>query len=130
MIATGLDGDGVAELVTEIADLLSIGDQVGGPRNTVNTDAFGCQTGRDLVAHDVDCVGARADECDPHLGDRLGEIAVLRKEAVTRMYCVCAGALDDIEQLCGVDIRLGGSLSAKRKSFICQAHVKRVPVEI
>ena len=41
--------------------------------------------GRDLVAHQADGFGARADEDEAALLDALGEIGVLRQEAVARM---------------------------------------------
>ena len=46
----------------------------------------------DLVAHRADRVGRRADEGQPGVGDRLGEVGVLGQEAEARVDRVGAGA--------------------------------------
>ena len=57
--------------------------------------------GLDLVAHDADVLGARADEGDAVRFEDLGELGVLRQEAVARMDRVGAGDLAGGED-CGM----------------------------
>ena len=63
--------------------------------------AFTACFGRDLVAHQADVFGPRADEGDAVLGDDLGEARILGKKAVARMDRFRAGDLagrDDLRE--------------------------------
>ena len=62
----------------------SSGDVSGSdrPGTPGHAGLLGGEAGADLVAHDLDGLGRRADEGDAALGDGPGEVGVLREEAV------------------------------------------------
>ena len=60
--------------------------------------------GLDLVAHQADVLGLRADEMQIVLGEDFGEAGVLRQEAVAGMHGVGAGDLAGREQRRDVEI--------------------------
>ena len=124
-----LDGDRVAVLLAEVDDLLRIGDQLGGAGHAVHLDLLRSEARGDLVAHHIDRGGARPDEGHTHLGDGLGEVAVLREEAVAGVDRLRSGLLDHIEELLGVDIALRCGLSAEGERLVREPNVEGVAVE-
>ena len=91
---------------------------------------LGGDAARHLVAHDLDGLGRRADEGDAPLGDGPGEVGVLGEEAVAGVHRLGAGALDDLEDLLGVEVALGRRLPAEGVGLVGEADVQRVAVEV
>ena len=88
----------------------------------------GRRLGRDLVAHQPDVLGRRADEDDAVLLDDLGEVGVLRQEAVARMDGVGAGDLAGRQQGRDVEVALRRRRRADAHALVGEAHVHRVGV--
>ena len=104
------------------------GDGAVGARHHGDAEALGGLLGLDLVAHDADVLGRRADEGDAVLLEDLGEAGVLRQEAVARMDGVGAGDLAGGEQARNVEIALGGRRRADADALVGEAHVHGVGV--
>jgi hypothetical protein len=84
--------------------------------------------GGDLVAEVADRLRARPDPDQPGVDDGLGEVGVLRKEAVAGVDRVGAGLLGGVEHLLEHQVGLGGGLAAQRERLVGQPHVGRVGV--
>ena len=84
--------------------------------------------GRDLVAHDADRLGRRADEGEAALLDALGEVGVLRQEAVAGVDRLGVGHLGggDDRRHVEVALRRGGRADADR--LVGELDVLRVAV--
>ena len=75
----------------------------------------------------IDC-GLGPDPDQPRVDDGLGEIGVLRKEAVAGVDRVGAGLGRCVEQLVEVEVGLRGGLAAERERLIGKPDVRRVGV--
>ena len=105
----GLDQHGKAHLLGDLHRLGLAGDRAVGPGHDRECRGFlAVSLACDLVAHDADVLGRRADEGDLVLLQDLGEAGVLREEAVAGMHRVGAGDLAGGEQAGNVEIALGG----------------------
>ena len=91
---------------------------------------LGRVAGADLVAHDLDGLGRRADEGHAPLGDGPGEVGVLREEAVAGVDGVGPALLDDVEDGLGVEVALGRRLAPEGVGLVGQADVEGVAVEL
>ena len=111
-------------------DLVGRGEDLGPAGHTGHPGLLGRVARADLVAHDLDGLGRRADEGHATLGDGPGEVGVLGEEAVAGMDGVGAALLDDAEDGLGVEVALGGGLAPERVGLVGQAHVQRVAVEL
>ena len=60
------------------------------PGTPCDAGLLGGDAARDLVAHDLDGLGRRADEGDAPLGDGPGEVGVLGEEPVAGVHAVGA----------------------------------------
>ena len=87
----GLDRDRQAVLLGEGDDLVGAGDRVGGAGDQRGAGALGDVPGGDLVAEVADGLRGRADPGQAGVQDRLGELGVLREEAVAGVDGVGAG---------------------------------------
>ena len=105
-----------------------VGDGAVRARHDRDAEALGRLLGLDLVAHDADVLGRRADEGDAVLLQDLGEARVLRQEAVAGMDGVGAGDLAGGEQARDVEIALGRRRRADADALVGQAHVHGVGV--
>ena len=95
-------------------------DAALGARHHRDAEPLGGALGLDLVAHQADMGGLRADEVDAVLVEDLGEARVLREEAVARMHRVGAGDLAGGEQRRNVEIAV-----ARRRAGRCTRSRRR-----
>src|SRR5207245_1631809 len=62
--------------------------------------------------------------------DGSGKVGVLGEEAVAGVHRIGAAALDELQDLLGVEVALGRRLPAERVRLVREPHVQRVAVEI
>ena len=79
-----LDDDRVAEGLGDLAGLVEGGDRTVGAGDAGHAERLHRLLGGDLVAHDADVLGGRADEGDAVVLDDLHEVRVLGEKAVAR----------------------------------------------
>ena len=84
--------------------------------------------GLDLVAHQADMRGLRADEMDVVLVEDFGEARVLGQEAVAGMHGVGAGDLAGREQRRDVEIAVARGRRADADAFVGEPHMHGVGV--
>ncbi len=125
-----LDRDWPAVLVPEGHDLGDVGDGIDGAGNDVDTRRGRGLPRRDLVAHDLDRLGWRADPHRAAGGDRPGEVGVLGEEAVAGVDRLGAAALDRAEDDVGVEVALGRGVPTQRVGLVGVPHVQRVTIEV
>ncbi len=93
-----------------------------------DAEALGGALGLDLVAHQADVLGARADELDAVLGQNLGEARILGQEAVARVHGVGAGDLAGGEQRRNVEVALARGRLPDAHALVGEPHMHRVGV--
>ena len=103
-------------------------DRAVGAGHHRNAEPLGGALGLDLVAHDADVLGLRADEMQIVLGEDFGEAGVLRQEAVAGMHRVGAGDLAGREQRGHVEIAVLRRRRADADAFVGEAHMHGVGV--
>ena len=110
----------------------SSGEVSGSERpGTPATPTFSAASrGTDLVPHDLDGLGWRADEGHAQAGDGAREVGVLGEEAVARVDAVGAALVDGLEDRLGVEVALGRRLAAEGVRLVCHAHVEGVAIQI
>ncbi len=79
--------------------------------------------GRDLVAHQADAVGGRADKDEAGLFHALGKVRVLGQEAVAGVDGLRIGHLGGRDDGGHVQVRQRRRGRADADGFVCQAHV-------
>ena len=84
--------------------------------------------GLDLVAHQADVLGLRADEVDVVLFEDFGEARVLGQEAVARMHGVGAGDLAGGEQRRNVEIAVARRRRPDADALVGEPHMHGVGV--
>jgi hypothetical protein len=114
-----LDQHRIADLVRPRAALLEVGDAAIGAGHAGHAEALHGLLGGDLVAHDADMLGGRADEDQLVLLDDLGELGVLRQEAVAGVDRLGAG------DLAGGDDRGNVEIAARRAAGRCTRSHRR-----
>ena len=124
----GLDQHGEAHLLGDLHRLRLVGDGAVRARHDRNAEPLGRLLGLDLVAHDADVLGRRADEGDLVLFQDLGEARVLGQEAVARMDGVGAGDLAGGEQARDVQVALGRGRRADADTLVGEPHVHGVGI--
>ncbi len=77
----------------------------------------------DLVAHDANMLGARADEGDAVRFQNFGELGVFRQEAVARMDRVSAGDFAGSEDLVHVEVAVARWRRPDAHALVSQAHM-------
>ena len=100
-----LHQDGEAYRLPDRQGVIVGRDRAIGAGHDRDAEPLGGLLGFDLVAHQADVLGLRADEMQIMFGEDLGEAGVLRQEAVTGMHSVGARNLAGREQ-CG-DVEIG-----------------------
>ena len=125
-----LDRDGQAVLLGEGDDLVRAGDRVGGAGHQRGAGPLGDVPGGDLVAEVADRLRRRADPGQPGVDDGLGEVGVLRQEAVAGVDGVGAGLARPPRGLADVQVAGGGGVAAERVRLVGGADVRRVPVRV
>ena len=124
----GLDGHRPAVGRAEGLDLGRIDDGLGGARHRSHAGPDGRAPRRDLVSHDFDGGGRRADEGDPAGGDGPGEVGVLAEEPVAGVHRVGAAALHGGDDGVGSQVALGRGRATQRVGLIREPHMHRVAV--
>ena len=84
--------------------------------------------GRDLVTHQANGLGARADEDEAGFFDHFGEIGVLGEKAVTRVDGHCTGYLGGGDDGRDVEVGFSTGRSADTDGFVGQQHMFELPV--
>ena len=102
-----LDDDRIADLGRERLGLFEVRDRAVRARNQRQAQGTGGALGLDLVAHHPDMLGLRADEDQAVRLDDLGELGVLREEAVTGMDRIRARNLGRRDDVGDVEIAVG-----------------------
>ena len=127
--AGGFDDHRVTDLPRDLHDFLRIvGKRAFGPRDAGNAGLDHGHLGADLVAHEPDSVGARADEHEARALDLLGEVRVFRQEPVARVDRLRVGHFCRGDDRRNVEIapRRGGGPDAH--GFVRQAHILRLAI--
>jgi BirA family biotin operon repressor/biotin-[acetyl-CoA-carboxylase] ligase len=125
-----LDGHRPAVLLAEGHHLVGRGEELGGAGHAGHARLLGGDAGRHLVPHDLDGLGRGTDEGHAPGGDGPREVGVLAEEAVAGVDAVGAGALDDVEDLGGVEVALARRPAPERVGLIGQPDVEAVTVEV
>ena len=82
----------------------------------------------DLVAHQADRLGPRADELEAALLDAFGEVGVLGQEAVTRVDRDGVGDLGRADDRRHVEVTVARGRRADADGFVGEQHVLQVAV--
>ena len=98
------------------------------PGTTGMPSRCGGALGLDLVAHDADVLGLRADEMRCRAREDLGEARVLGQEAVARMHRVGAGDLAGGEQRRDVEVAVARRRRADAHALVGKPHMHGVGV--
>ena len=93
------------------------------PGHRGHAPGLDCPLGGDLVAHDLDRLGARADEHDPRVGARTCELRILGEEAETRVDRVGARATRGIQHPLDRQVALRSRSGPEPHGFVGEAHV-------
>jgi hypothetical protein len=109
----GLDRHRNAVFAGERHHLVGVLHRIGGARHQGGLRACGDVAGGHLVAEVADGLRARADPDQPGVDDGLGEIGVLREEAVAGMDRVRAGLGRGVEDLAEVPPRAKASSASR-----------------
>ena len=125
---TGLDQHRIADgrrLVGQEGRLLVVAVVAGRQRHA----GLGHQRlGGRLAAHRADGRCRRADEDDAGRGAGLGELVVLRQEAVARVHGLRAGGLGGVEDLVRQQVGLARRRRADQHRLVGQAHMARIGI--
>ena len=111
-------------LVAERDDLVRARDRLERPGHRLDAGGRGGAAGRDLVAHDLDRVRRRPDPSDVAIGDGAGEVGVLGEEPVAGVHGLGAAARDHVDDGVGVQVALGGALTAEGVGLVCVGNMQ------
>ena len=123
-----LDGDGDTVLLGEGHDLTRVLDWVLGTRGHRCVGLQCDVTCGDLVTEVADRLGRRPDPGEPGVDDSLGEVGVLREEAVAGVDGVGPGLGRGVEDLVENQVRLGRGLTAQCESLVGELHEQSIGV--
>ena len=123
-----LDDHRIADFGGDALGFLLVGDGAVGAGHDRNAEPLGGALGLDLVAHDADMVAGGADEGDVVGGEDVGELGILRQEAVARMHGVRAGDLAGRDDLVDVEIAVARRRRADAHALVGEAHMHGVGV--
>ena len=127
--AGGLDDHRVADLAGDRQGGLFIFRQRAvGARHGGDAGALHGVLGRDLVAHQADHLGGRADEGEAGAFDLLGEVGVLGEEAVAGVDRGGAGDLGRGDDRRDLQVRLGGRGRTDAHRFVGERQVHQLAV--
>ena len=124
-----LDHHWQADLLREGRGLL-VGERPGGAWHDGHAGLLHGLASGHLVAHRAHHVSARPDELDAFLLAEVGEVAVLREEAVAGVDAVGPCLLRDLEDLLHHEIRLAGRRRPTGIGLVCELHVKGVAIHV
>ncbi len=123
-----LDEHRVADLRGDALGVVLVGDAALRARHARDAEALGGALGLDLVAHDADVLGLRADEGDVVMLEHLGEARVLGQEAVAGMDGVGAGDLAGGDDRRNVEIAVARGRRADADALVGEPHMHGVGV--
>ena len=124
----GLDDEREADLRADADRVLKGGHAAFGAGNAGHAKCEHRLLGGDLVAHQADVLGGRADEGDAVILDDLHERGVLGEEAVARMDRLGAGDLAGGDDVGDGEVALRGRGRADADALVGHADVHRVGV--
>lgn len=122
-----LDQHGESDLAGDLQGILRPHFAIGA-RNDRNAEFFRRLLGGDLVAHEADVLGSRSDESDAVRIEDIGELGVLREEAVTRMHRIRTGDLTGGNDLMDVQIALARRRRADADALVGEPDMHGVAV--
>ena len=97
-------------------------------RHHGNAEALGGLLGFDLVAHQTDVLGLRADEMQVVLGKNFGKARIFRQEAVAGMHRIGAGDFAGREQRGHVEVAVFRRRRADAHALVGKPHMHGVGV--
>ena len=115
---TGLEHDGIADVVRNLDGLLCVFDDIGVAGNRVDVGLVRQFLRRDLVAHRLDGLGLRPYESNALLGQSFAERRVLGQEPVARVHRLCASVDAGLDDAVRNEIGLGRWRGADVYSFV------------
>ena len=124
----GLDGHREAVLLGERDDLVGVLHRVLGAGHERGAGLGGDVPGLHLVAEGDDRLGGGADPGEPGVDDRLGEVGVLRQEAVAGVDRVGTGLPGGVDDLVDDEVGVAGRGAAEGERLVGGAHVQGVAV--
>ena len=124
----GLDDDRIADFGTDARRFLIVGHAAIRTRNDRNAETFCGALGFDLVAHDADMRGGRADEGNVVRFEDFGELGVLRQETVTWMDRIGAGDFAGSNDLMDIQIAIARRRRSNTDAFVGKPHMHGVSV--
>ncbi|MCY1303711.1 hypothetical protein D9M70_534320 [compost metagenome] len=92
-------------------------------RNTRDTCLDHGSLGRDLVAHEADGFGFRADEYAAGQLDRRSKLGIFGKESVAGMDCTRPGEFSSLENPLDIQIALRGACRPNAEALIRQGNM-------
>ena len=122
-----LDQKRIADLARGALRFLHVLDRARS-RHDRNADLLRGDLGLDLVAHQPNVLGGRADEGDVVLIEDLGEAGILGEEAVAGMNRVGAGDLAGGDDGWNVEVAVLGRRGADAHALVGEAHMHGVGV--
>ncbi len=125
-----LDRDRHPVLLGERDHLVGVLHRVGGTGHQRSLRAGGDVARGDLVTEVADRLRAGPDPDQPGVDHRLGEVGVLRQEAVAGVNRVGAGLLGGLQQLAEVEVGLRRGLTTQREGLVGQLDVRSVGVRL
>jgi hypothetical protein len=126
----GLDRHGQAVLAGEGEHLVGAGHRVVRAGHERRARAGGDVPGGDLVTEVADRLRGRADPGDARVDHGLGEVGVLRQEAVAGVDAVGAGPARRVDDLVEHEVGLRRGGAAEREGLVGQPDERRVPVGV
>ena len=125
-----LDGDGEAVRAGEVDDLVGVLHRVGRALDLRGTGALRDVARGHLVAEVADGMRRRTDPGEAGVDDRLGEVGVLREEAIAGVHGVGTALARGVEQLVDHEVGLRGRRTAQGVGLVGDLDVQSVTVGI
>src|SRR5215218_9795300 len=123
-----LDDHGKADRPRKLERLLDVLDGTGRAGHDRHADGGHRLPCGGLVAHHADLLGRRTDEGDVRGGADLGELGVLRQEAVAGMDRVGTGDLRGGDDAWNLEVRVARRRGPDAHVVVGEAHVKRFAI--
>ncbi len=126
-----LDDDGVADLARETNILVGIvTERPVGAGHAGHAGGLHRLDRRDLVAHEADRAGRRADEREAARLDALGEIGILGKKTVPGMDCYGIGHLSGANDRRHIEVTVNRRRRTDTHGFVGQQYVLEIVVGV
>jgi hypothetical protein len=125
----GLDDHGKADITSNTEEVVGlVSERTVGSRNAGHTGGLHRADRRDLVAHQPDGLGARANEGKAALLDTLGEVSVLREETVAGVDSDRVGDLGGADERRHVEVAVARRRRTDAYRFVGEQHVLEIPI--